>query len=174
MKKIWFVPIKYIVPEDLEYFLEEKAAEGLQLKPVGQLSLFYYEFDEVKPHKAKFLVDKTSMDKAEYVKIMMDRGWEYIGNSGNCIIWRQEYQDKRPEDCSDKYYKDKHTRNMGIIMLIVALLFILSAFGFVGGFIYERKMNAEYLHYGYFFQAAIHLPIGIYCAIKAKKCLLRK
>lgn len=173
-KKAWLIPIKYPIPEDLEYYLEEMAAEGYILQPLGEKSLFFYEFEEGKRQKTKYMVDKSTMPMDVYTKMMLDRGWEYMGKSGNCVVWRQDYDEKRPEDCSDKFCKNRHTKNMGIIFLIIALLFVITAGALGYGFYYEKKMNAEYLHYGYILQAVLHLPFAIYFGIKAKKCLDHK
>ena len=48
-KKNFFASLRYIVPEDLEYFLEERASEGFKLERLRESSLFYFDFTEGTP-----------------------------------------------------------------------------------------------------------------------------
>ena len=119
-----FAALKHVVPSDMEYYLEEKNAEGLRLLPLGQGSIFSLAFSEEKPEKLKYVVDCPTLPKALYMQKLTDEGWEYMGQSLNSYIWRKSYEDNdRPADFSDKLGQRKHCLILGIITLILALTF---------------------------------------------------
>ncbi len=120
-----FAALKHVVPSDMEYYLEEKNAEGLRLLPLGQGSVFSLAFTEEKPVKYRYVVDCPTLPKVLYMQKLTDDGWEYMGQSLNSYIWRKSYEDdNRPADFSDKVGKRKHCLILGIVTLIAALAFI--------------------------------------------------
>ena len=119
-----FVALKYVVPSELEYYLEEKNAEGLRLLPLRQSSIFSFQFTEEKPEKYKYVVDCPTINKHSYMKKLIDDEWEFMGSSINCYIWRKKYEEgPRPEDFSDKSGQRTHCLNMGLLFLFFALVF---------------------------------------------------
>ena len=83
-KKKFFASLRYIVPEDLEFFLEESASQGLILNRLGEGSLFYFDFTEASPEKTKYVADITGLSKGLYMGMLIDKGWEYMGRVMNC------------------------------------------------------------------------------------------
>ena len=173
-KKDWFAALKHPVPADMEYYLEEKASQGLMLCPVGEKGFFYFEFIEDEPQKCKYMVDISKLPKSLYMETMIDNGWSYLGKSGNCYIWRQSYEDVRPKDLSDKVCKQNHCRNLGLIMLFLAILCTVAAGALIWGFIYEIQMEAVKRHYTYIVEAVLQVPLFLYFWWAAHRLLTEK
>ena len=172
--KVWFAALKYIVPTEMEYFLEEEAAEGWQLKPVGEMGLFYFEFVEAKPSKCRYVVDVTALPKHLYMQTLSEKEWEYMGNSGNCHIWRKTYEETRPKDFADRICRKNHCKRLGIAMLIFMVLCLAAALALIWGYMYEGKMQAEGpRHVIYLVEAALQVPFILYFGWAAGKLLSR-
>ena len=123
IQKKMFTALKYIVPSEMEGFLEEMSVDGKILRPVGEGGLFYFEFVEEKAQKARFIVDRSTMDKVLYMQTAIDKGWEYMGKSFNCYIWRKCYEGSaRPEALTDQSGVQKHCLRQGIVMTAMALV----------------------------------------------------
>ena len=119
-----FAALKHVVPSDLEYYLEEKNAEGLKLLPLGQGSLFSLLFSEEKPEKLMYVVDCPTLPKALYMQKLTEEGWEYMGQSLNSYVWRKNYEDsERPRSFADKVGRKMHCLRLGLVMLLLALVF---------------------------------------------------
>lgn len=161
-KKCWFAPFKYPTPELMEYYLEEMASEGYSLEPVGEKGMFYYEFTDAKAGKCKFMVDKSELPKAMYVETILKSGWELMGQSMNCYIWRQYYENERPQDMTDAVCLKKHSRNMFFGMLLGALILLVAIATLIGGYIILSKHGKAAGKYFYFIEAAILAPICMY------------
>lgn len=120
-----FAVMKHIVPSDLEYYLEEKNSEGLKLLPLGSASFFSLLFSEEKPEKLRYVVDCPTLPKALYMKKLTEEGWEYMGQSMNCYVWRIGYEEgSRPADFSDKTGQKIHCFRLGLIMAALAIVFL--------------------------------------------------
>ena len=91
-KKIIFASLRHIVPSDMEEYLENMQAKGFELRSLADGSLFYFPFGEAETGKAKYAVDSTGLSKALYMQMLIDKGWEYLGRSMNCYIWRKKYK----------------------------------------------------------------------------------
>lgn len=168
-KKEWFLLFRYPAPVDMEYFLEKQAEEGYMLQPIGMEGPLYYKFAECKNCKCKFMVDVSNLPKAMYMETLLNKGWEYMGSSGNCYIWKQEYSDERPQDMSDSFCKSKHCRNGGILFLLISLLILAIAIVSMWAFGMEIKTNAEVKHIAYIFMAIIDLVVSVLGLIVAKR-----
>ena len=168
-KKVWFALLKHPVPYEMEEYLEKMEEEGYSLMPLSDKSLFYYEFTECMSRKSIYIVDKSNLPKTMYMQGMLDREWEFIGNSGDCVIWRKIYEGERPKYDGDKYAVGLHCRKMGIIFCIAAVIAILAACALIAGFTYEQTHGAEVKRYSYFVEAFFQLPLFFYCAIVARK-----
>jgi len=171
-KKVWFAQFRYPTPDSLEYFLEENAAEGYSLNPIGETGMFYYEFTEAKSGKCKFLVDRSGLSKAFYVETMINEEWELMGQSLNCYIWRKYYDGERPADMNDKVCLTKHGRNTFIGFLIAALFCLAAVAGLGIGTYIERKVNGKFFvhHYLYMAEALVILLLGLYFIKTSIKC----
>lgn len=163
MKK-WLAALKYIKPGDMEDFLESSSREGIHLKMIGQAGLFYFEFEEGEPRKYRYVVDISALPKALYLQTLIEEGWEYMGKTGNCYVWRMEYEEKRPKSFADKICLRKHCNRLAI----VALLAMLLCLGAAGALIYSAVL--EYRYYDgytvrfimYLVEALINLPLAVY------------
>lgn len=134
--KEWFVIFKNLQPSELEYFLEEQASKGRILKKIGEMGLFYFEFEEGDVTKTKYVVDKSALPKEVYVKTLLDKGWELMGTNGPFYIWRQDYEDKRPKDFTDVAIREKTCKIMAAVCAVITILLIVLAVGY-GNLVYR-------------------------------------
>jgi len=168
--KRFLATLRHISPVDLEYYLEEEHSSGHVLKPLGQESLLFLSFTEEKPEKCAYVVDVSALPKAMYVPTLVKKGWEPMGQAMNCYIWRQYYKDdKRPENFADRLCLRMHCIRLGIVMLIVALLFLgLSATYFY--LLWKEKQQGIPDHFWkYLILGIVHLPFFGYAAWAARK-----
>lgn len=168
MIKEWFVSLKHIVPSDMEYYLEEKAAQGYMLQEVGETGMFYFEFAEQMAEKCKYVVDITSLPKTMYMQSVIEKGWEYLGKSGNCYIWRKCYKDERPEDFADLEARKKYCKRMGIGMAIITFLFLAATIGLIWALFWENSRDQLIHLIPYTTEAVINLPFIICFGIITK------
>ncbi|MCR5209754.1 MAG: DUF2812 domain-containing protein [Lachnospiraceae bacterium] len=171
-KKKFFASLRYIVPEDLEFFLEESASEGMILDHLGESSLFYFDFTEGAPEKTKYVADVTGLSKALYMEMLINKGWEYMGKVMNCYLWRQTYSgNKRPDDFADKKGIRNHCLKMGITFAVLALILIAIYVMMIMILVTEGKAG-NYSHItGYCLAMGIQLPIVLYLIWAAFKLL---
>ena len=182
-KKKLFASLRYIVPSELEEFLEQQASEGMILRFLSQGSLFYFTFaseepeesaegtdgsedsaakDKV-PEKIKYAVDCTGLSKALYMETLINKGWEYSGRAMNCYIWKKRYTGlERPEDFTDKAALKKHCLILGVLFFLFAAL-ILSLWGIM---IWEMvKFDPEIMQKKipvFIVSMVIQLPVVLY------------
>lgn len=167
--KKWFVGLKYLVPSELEYYLEEKAAEGYFLQPTGQNGILYFTFEEGKSRKCKYMVDISALPKEMYIEEMTKNEWEYLGKVGNCYIWRQFYDSVRPKDCSDEYCLQRHCLRMGIFFFLLLLLLLVTIGLLIWGVYIEKKYAVNKFTTMYIIEAIINLPFAVYFGWAARK-----
>lgn len=172
MKK-YFVSLKKIVPSEMEYYLEEMAANGMMLKNLGEMGFFYFEFEEDIPQKCKYVVDISSLPKRLYIETLVDKGWEYMGKTGNCYVWRQVYEDKRPEDFVDHACRRNHCLRMGIGFAFMACVCVLLALALVWGCMVEHRYATAVHVPLYLSEAFIQLPMAYYFGWAAKRLLAK-
>ncbi len=170
MKK-YFVSLRKIEPTAMEGYLEDMAEQGYELKPLGESGFFSFEFDEAEKKKVRFVVDITAMDKAAYFQNALDAGWEYMGKTGNCYVWRQEYEEKRPKNFADKVCRQRHCFRMGIGFGIAAFILFSAAIAFIWGCLYEHKFGIHDHIFMYITEAIFELAIAAYFAWGAKRLL---
>ena len=173
-KKEYFMSLRKLVPQDMEYYLEEKAAEGYMLKPIGQMGLFYFVFEETKPQKCKYVVDSTSLPKELYLEMLDKKGWEMLGTIANFYICRKTYTDERPENFTDKPSRKKHCSVIGIIFMIVAFLCLFLAAGSIYGIYLENQVGVDTHLVLYIVQTVIQIPFIAYFFMMGRKLLQAK
>ena len=88
----YFAAFKHIAPSDMEYYLEEMASDGYILTPLAQSGLFFLKFTESRGERVKYVVDVTGLQKHMYMKTLIDKGWEYMGQVMNCHVWKMAYE----------------------------------------------------------------------------------
>lgn len=170
MKK-WFAALRYIKPVEMEEFLENSSRDGLNLERLNSLGLFYFSFEKSIPKKYRYVVDISDLPKALYMETLLEDGWEYLGNTLNCHIWRKEYGDRRPEDFADKTCRRKHMIRMGILLLLVFLFMLGAAVALVYGAFNMKKNGMPEYFYRYLVQALFQVPVILYLGWAAKKLL---
>lgn len=159
----FFASLKYIIPSDMEYFLEESSAEGLKLLDLGQSSVFAMKFQEAKPEKVKYAVDCTGLSKSLYMQTILDKGWEYMGTTLNCYVWRKPYEgNERPEDFTDKNAIAKHCLKQGIVFAVVALILIVLYALMIIELVAEFKMGKTEHIPAYCVIMTVQLPLLLY------------
>ena len=159
----FFAALKYIVPSDMEYFLEESSAEGLKLLDLGQSSVFAMKFQESKPEKVKYAVDCTGLSKSLYMQTILDNGWEFMGTSLNCYVWRKAYEgSKRPEDFTDKLSIAKHCLKQGIVFAAVAVILLVLYTLMIIELVAEFKMGKTEHIPLYCIAMTVQLPVLLY------------
>ena len=171
-KKNFFASLRYIVPEDLEYFLEEKASEGFKLERLGESSLFYFDFTEDTPEKVKYVADVTGLSKALYMQMLIDKEWEYMGKVMNCYLWRKTYSgSKRPEDFADKKGIRSHCLKMGLTFALMALI-LIAVYVMMSVVLVAEGKAGNYSHVtGYGLAMGLQLPFLLYFIWAAYKLL---
>ena len=167
-----FTALKYIVPSEMETYLEEMSANGQILRPVGEGGLFYFEFTEEKPQKTRFIVDHSTMDKVSYMQTAVDKGWDYMGKSFNCYIWRKNYEDSnRPEAFTDQAGVQKHCLRQGLVMAAMALVCLALAVAIVYFMRAERQQGINDHTVQYAIMLITQLPFIVYFAWAGRKLL---
>ncbi len=172
VQKKMFTALKYIVPSEMETYLEEMSMDGKILRPVGDGGLFYFEFTEEKAQKTRFIVDCSSMPKVSYMQAAIDKGWDYMGKSFNCYIWRKNYEDSnRPEAFTDQVSVQKHCLRQGLVMTAMALVCLALAVAIVYFMHAERMQGIKDHTSQYAIMLATQLPFIIYFAWAGRKLL---
>lgn len=172
MKK-WLAALKYIKPGDMEDFLENSSREGMHLKVIGQAGLFYFEFEEGEPRKYRYVVDISALPKALYIQTLIEKEWEYMGKTGNCYVWRKEYEERRPENFTDKLCIRKHCNRLAIVALLATILCLGAAGALIYGAVLEHRYYNEYTlrFFMYLLEAFINLPLAVYFFWAGRKLL---
>jgi hypothetical protein len=159
----FFAALKYIIPSDMEYFLEESSAEGLKLLDLGQSSVFAMKFVEEQPEKVKYAVDCSGLSKSLYMQTILDKGWEYMGTSLNCYVWRKPYEGAdRPEDFTDKTAIAKHCMKQGIVFAAVAVILLVLYTLMIIELVAEFKMGKTEHIPLYSIAMTVQLPLLLY------------
>ena len=172
IQKKFFAALRYIVPSEMETYLEEMSANGQILRPVGESGLFYFELIEEKPQKTRFIVDHSGMSKVAYMQTAVDSGWDYMGKSFNCEIWRKNYEDSnRPPAFTDQEGVQKHCLRQGLVMAAMALVCLALAVAIVY-FMREERLQGISAHtVQYAIMLITQLPFILYFAWAGRKLL---
>ncbi len=170
MKK-WFAVCRYVKPDSLEEALENYSRDGFHLMPLGEMSFFYYEFVQAEPVKYRYIVDVSALPKVQYMQTGIEQGWEYLGKTGNCHVWRKPYEERRPESFADKACRRRHCIRVGIAALLAMLICIGGAAALIYGAILERRLGFDRYYIKYIVEAIPLVPLGIYFGWAARKLL---
>ena len=107
--------------EQEERWLTEMAQQGWHLQAPGVFG--FYTFDKGTPRNVTYRLDfKTAgKDKAEYLQLFADAGWEHVGEMGG---W-QYFRKQAPEGESPEIYTDNaskvHKYQRVLLFLIIFL-----------------------------------------------------
>ena len=170
MKK-WFAACRYVKPDRLEEALENYSRGGFHLMTLGEMSFFYYEFVQTEPIKYRYIVDVSALPKVQYMQTGIELGWEYLGRTGNCYVWRKAYEERRPESFADKACRKKHCIRVGIAALFAMLFCIGSAAALIYGAVLEHKYGVGRYYIRYIVEAFPLVPLAAYFGWAANKLL---
>ena len=123
-----------------ESWLSEMAAQGWHLQTPG--AFCDHTFTRGEPRQVTYRLDFffDSRNKAHYLQIFQDAGWEHVGEAGTWQYFRKPVVDgEAPEIYTDT--TSKITKYQRILMLLVILLpifiFIPQRLNQAGGWFYE-------------------------------------
>ena len=168
--KRFFAALKHVSPMDLEYYLEEEHSAGHILRPIGQEGLLYFSFTEERPDKCAYAVDISDLPRALYVPTLVEKGWEPMGRTMNCYVWRQYYKgDRRPESFADRECLRKHCIRLGIVMLILGVLLLALSGMYFNLFRQAKLQGVTDNNWKYILFGILHLPFFAYFAFAARK-----
>lgn len=170
MKK-WFAACRYVKPDSLEEALENYSRDGFHLTTLGEMSFFYYEFVQSEPIKYRYVVDVSALPKVQYMQTGIEQGWEYLGKTGNCHVWRKAYEERRPGSFADKACRRKHCIRVGIAALAAMLFCIGSAAALIYGAIQEYRYGVGRYYISYIVEAFPLVPLAAYFGWAANKLL---
>lgn len=111
--------------EKEEAWLQEMARQGWHLKGIGAFGT--YKLAAGEPREMAYRLDffTDSKNKANYLKIFDDAGWEYIGEFGSWQYFRKPIQDGEvPEIFTDN--ESKIVKYGRILTILIVLLPIYS------------------------------------------------
>ena len=143
-KKLWFLAFRYIVPADLEAFLERKAAEGWHIRKLGQWSSLLTTLYRGEPRKYRYVYDMHLTNDKDYKPTYEQFGWEFVGQMASCMIWRKEYRDERPEAFSDAKSLQARNRRTLLAGSVSFILFLLGALAvLISLLVFSNQMQPE-------------------------------
>ncbi|MBR3305709.1 MAG: DUF2812 domain-containing protein [Lachnospiraceae bacterium] len=173
VKRKLFAGLRHMVPGDLEYWLEECNSEGLKLVHTGQTGMLYFSFVEDTPEKTRYVIDCPTMPKALYFSALVDDGWESLGQSMNCYIWRKTYTDgDRPADFSDKAGVRMHCFRQGLAFLLMFLAFLALFIAVAYAFYLRFKAGLSPVQIVEFAAILVfHIPFIVFFGIGSGKLL---
>ncbi len=102
----------------IEAYLEDMARKGWRLTDAG-FGMMNFKFRKDSEQTVRYVFDYNNKADDEYLTILQDAGWERISSSAGWILWRQEYEDERPELFTDR--QSLIDRNKRILWLICAM-----------------------------------------------------
>lgn len=111
--------------EIITAWLENMEAEGWHLIRVNWNGLRFH-FEKGVSRKMSYCVDYQPKADLNYASIFEDTGWEKIYSGAGWYIWRQSYQDTKPEIFSDiDSMIDRNKRLIGVFTALSAALIVI-------------------------------------------------
>ncbi len=93
----WLVPVRHPSPDDLELWLENRAAAGQVLDRVTATSPLRMTFTKSEPRRYRYALERRETPApGHYFTAREERGWEHVGAIAYIQVWRREYADERP------------------------------------------------------------------------------
>ncbi|MGO3325059.1 DUF2812 domain-containing protein [Gordonia sp. (in: high G+C Gram-positive bacteria)] len=93
----WLVPVRHPSPDDLELWLEKKAARGEILSTVDAWSPLRMKFEKGDASRYRYALERRDQPvPALYFSAREEMGWERVGNLSNIHVWRRAYTAERP------------------------------------------------------------------------------
>ncbi|GAA4642407.1 DUF2812 domain-containing protein [Gordonia humi] len=93
----WLVPVRHPSPDDLELWLERKAAAGEILNRIDAASPLRMTFDKGEPARYRYALERRDRPIPElYFSAREKAGWDRVGSISNVHVWRRAYAGERP------------------------------------------------------------------------------
>ena len=93
----WLVPVRHPSPDDLELWLERKAAQGQLLREFDAFSPMRMRFERTEPSTVRFALERrASPVPTDYYSVREDLGWTHVGRLSDIHVWRRAYTGERP------------------------------------------------------------------------------
>lgn len=93
----WLVPVRHPSPDDLELWLEKKAAHGEVLTTVDAWSPLRMTFEKRDAGRYRYALERRDQPvPALYFTAREEMGWERVGSLSNIHVWRRAYTGERP------------------------------------------------------------------------------
>jgi hypothetical protein len=126
-KKTVLCPVfRHLNPTDFENWLEQMAAKGWHIDRIRQWSSMLMTFRRGEPKKYRFIYDPQVSPRKDYISTYEQFGWEYLGRMASAHIWREEYEDQRPESFSDQESLVKRNRRNIAAVSVSFTIFLLT------------------------------------------------
>lgn len=143
-KSKWFSIFRKVVPADFENWLETLASQGWNIDKIGQFSSIKMTFVKTDPKQYRYVFDLNAFPGKDYINTYKQFGWEFVGQTSSCFVWRKEYTDSRPESFTDKESligRNRRVKNAVSIVFVMLLIGIAASLVGIGVHIYRG--NAE-------------------------------
>ncbi|MDR6554278.1 DUF2812 domain-containing protein [Paenibacillus qinlingensis] len=106
--------------ELISAWLENMEAQGWHLQRVNWNGLRFH-FKKGAPRKMSYCVDYQMKVDPNYTSIFEDTGWDRIYSGAGWYIWRQTYQEVKPEIFTDiDSMIDRNKRLLGVFTAVTA------------------------------------------------------
>jgi len=110
-----------------EAWLEEMSRQGLHLSSLGLPGFYYFESGEPGDYAYRLDFNTTHKDRANYLALFQDAGWEHLGNLGGWEYFRKQ---RKPGEVMEIFTDNeskikKYTRLMVYLVIFFPVLFIL-------------------------------------------------
>ena len=139
-KSEWFSIFRKVVPADFEDWLETLASQGWNIDKIGQFSSIKMTFAKTDPKQYRYVFDLNAFPGKDYINTYEQFGWEFVGQTASCFVWRKEYTDSRPESFTDKESligRNKRVKNAVSIAFAMLLIGIVASLVGIGVHIYR-------------------------------------
>ena len=128
MSTSWLAFVRHPAPDDLELWLEHKAAQGKQLAGVDRLSALRMKFTSTEPAKVRYVLDQRAQPTpADYFTFREARGWQHVGSTGTVHVWQQTYTGERPEGLIGAEGLSRRANAWRLALSVVAVVGLLLA-----------------------------------------------
>lgn len=131
----WLVPVRHASPDDLELWLEKKAANGEILNRVEPWSPLRMSFDKAEPARYRYALERRDKPvPALYFTAREEMGWESVGSLSNIHVWRRAYAGERPAGfIGEDLGRRAALVGIGLSAIAVIALIAAVALGLVAG-----------------------------------------
>lgn len=161
-KRSYLYAFSKISPSDMEDDLNQKAGEGLLLRPFKTEGILYFDFYDTTKEKCKYIVDGKPISEESYIAKHKEEGWEFIGSIFECYVWKKTFTEEIPKNFASKASLYSHCKKMGVIFLVASLIFLIALLAFIWGIVLEKRNGIDTHFNLYLFNAFLQVPFLAY------------